>query len=218
MKTIKLIRTLSLSALLTAPLFACGGPESGAGESPDELESQDEAVIIAPALDMCRIAAADVTQTLTALDDEDRVTSGSLAYGSRTGCTRFVADFSVLNSASPATANTNDFLADGTVLGTFEGLSAANCAATRVNITRYRRAVGATGFTAETSAIYVGSYSAPGPGVFGGCFAVLSSGNQAILHEPNPAGTETYRVAVRATRNGTVLPVEASIGFVTIPH
>lgn len=218
MKTIELIRTLSLTALLTAPLFACGGPESGVGESPDELESQDEAVVVTPALDMCRIATADSSQTLTASEDDDRVTSGSLAYGSRTGCTRFVADFHVLATASPATANTNDFLADGTVLNTFESLSAANCAATRVNITRYRRAVGASGFTVDTSATYVGSYSSPGPGVFGGCFAVLSSGSQAVFHEPNPAGTETYRIAVRATRNGTVLPVEASIRFISIPH
>jgi hypothetical protein len=218
MKTTELFRTLSLTVLVSAPLFACGGVESAPDEAPAGDEASDEAITIGPLLDLCRVAAADATATLSANDDSDRFTSGSLAYGSRSGCTRFVADFVVAPNAEPADNHgTMDFLADGTVLNGFGNLSAANCTATRVSVTRYRRTAGATSFVRESSATYSGAYTAPTATTFGGCYAVLDNGDQAAFHQPNPAGSETYRIAVRATRNNVVIPVEASIGFQIIP-
>jgi hypothetical protein len=218
MKTTELFRTLSLTVLLSAPLFACGGVESAPDEAPVGDEASDEAIIIGPLLDLCRVAAADATATLSANDDSDRFTSGSLAYGSRSGCTRFVADFVVAPNANPADNHgTMDFLAEGSVLNGFGNLSAAHCAATRVSVTRYRRAVGAASLVRESSATYSGAYTAPTATTFGGCYAVLESGDEAAYHQPNPAGPETYRIAVRATRNNVVVPVEASIAFQIIP-
>jgi len=170
-----------------------------------------------PLLDPCASAAANATATLTANDDEDVLNSGTTAYASNPKCTRFVADFHVLSGADPNDSHgTMTFdVAGGATSGAWEG-NKAKCESLKVNVSYYKKAAGAGSFAKITSAAFKGVW-ADGP-MFDMCNLVKTSGGDAPSGTPSAGGTETYRVAVRATLAGVVVPVTARIGFEIVPH
>jgi hypothetical protein len=167
-------------------------------------------------LDMCATAAANATATLAADDDDDILNSGTAAYASAAKCKRFVADFTVLANANPADNHgTQDFsIGGGITSNTWQGNKAV-CESVKVNLTIYKKGVGQTSFTKKTTAAYKGVW-ADGP-MFDMCNLTKTSGTNPPDGTPNASGSETWRVAVSATQNGTAVPVSARIAFDIIP-
>ena len=167
-------------------------------------------------LDPCASAAANASATLIADDDEDVLNSGNAAYASQK-CTRFVADFNVASNANPADSHgTLEFDLGGGITATAYQGSKALCEASKVNVTVYKKAVGASTFTKLTSAAYKGVWS--DGSLFKTCNLEKTSGTNPPSGTPNASGTETYRVAVRATQNNVAVPVSARIAFDIVPH
>jgi hypothetical protein len=166
-------------------------------------------------LDPCASAAANATATLIADDDDDVLNSGTAAYASQK-CTRFVADFNVAATANPADSHgTMEFDLAGGITATSWQSNKALCEASKVNVTVYKKAVGATKFSKLTSAAYKGVFS--DGGLFKMCNLEKTSGTNPPSGSPNASGQETYRVAVRATQNNVAVPVSARIAFDIIP-
>lgn len=219
MKTTELFARLTLSTLLSASLFACGGavPEAEAEES------GDEAITVGPVgtgpvvnVDACRSASADDTQWLGDNDAFDVSDSGSAAYASKASCPRYIVDFLVTPSTNPPSYYANEFQANAR---TFSMLtSQSDCENTVISVRRYRKSAGSSSLGLESTATYRGDFSPAPPGGFSVCSTILTAGDEAVWRTVSPLGTETYRLAVRATKNGVVVPVSASIGFRPQPH
>lgn len=167
-------------------------------------------------LDTCAIAAPNATATLSADDDDDVLNSGTAAYASALKCKRFVADFVVLSNANPADNHgTQEFNVGGGITSTAWQGNKTACEQVKINLTIYKKGVGQTSFTKQTSAAYKGVW-ADGP-MFDTCNLVKTSGSNPPVGTPNGSGSETWRVAVSATQNGTAVPVSARIAFEIIP-
>jgi hypothetical protein len=220
MKTIELFTRLNLSTVLSAALFACGGvePEGGADESGDDAitVSQVGTSPIPTAVDPCRTASADDTQLLGDNDAFDVSSSGSAAYGSKTSCPRHIVDFLVTPSTNPPQYYAQEFLADVQDFGQLA--SQSDCENTVISVRRYRKSALSSSLVLESTATYRGDFSPAPPGGFSVCSTILTAGDEAVWRTVSPLGTETYRLAVRATKNGVVVPVSASIGFRPQPH
>ena len=166
-------------------------------------------------VDQCAIATANATATLIADDNDDVLNSGSAAYASQK-CTRFVADFNVASNADPADSHgTKDFNLAGGITATAYQSNKTLCESSKVNVTVYKKALGAANFTKVTSAAYKGVWS--DGGLFKMCNLEKTSGTNPPTGTPNTSGQETYRVAVRATQNDVAVPVSARIAFQIIP-
>jgi hypothetical protein len=164
-------------------------------------------------LDPCRTAAADASATLGANEDAELLSSSGTGYsGSARACKRFIADFKVTADANPADSHgTLDF---GLAGGLKTDPTQATCAATELFVTTYEKVAGSSNFTQRTSAKYKGQWAS---GMFSSCNLVRVSGTNPPSDQPNPAGAETWRVAVRATVNGAAVPVQARIAFDIVP-
>jgi hypothetical protein len=127
-----------------------------------------------------------------------------------------VQDFTVLANANPADNHgTQDFsIGGGITSNTWQG-NKAICETVKVNVTIYKKGVGQTSFTKKTTAAYKGVW-ADGP-MFDMCNLTKTSGSNPPDGTPNAGGSETWRVAVSATQNGTAVPVSARIAFDIIP-
>lgn len=218
MKTIELFARLTLTAALSTALVACGGAPVEADES------GDDAITVGPVgtgpvvghADPCSVQSPDDVEVLSANDPFDIAESGDAAYANRSGCTRFIADFYVPPSASPPQFYARDFLVNAQ---TFPMLtSQSDCENTTITVRRYRRSASASSLALESTATYRGHYTPGGPGLFSVCSTVLTAGDEPVWRNVNPAGTEIYRIAVRATKNGTAVPVSAAIVFQAQPH
>ena len=220
MKTTELFARLTLSTLLSASLFACGGavPEAEAEES------GDEAITVGPVgtgpvvnVDACRSASADDTQWLGDNDAFDVSDSGSAAYASKASCPRYIVDFLVTPSTNPPSYYANEFQANAR---TFSMLtSQSDCENTVISVRRYRKSAGSSSLGLESTATYRGDFSpASSGGGFSVCTTILTAGDEPVWRTVSPLGTETYRLAVRATKNGVAVPVGAWIGFQAQPH
>jgi hypothetical protein len=164
-------------------------------------------------LDLCRIAGADATTTLGADDDVDTLGSGNASYAEGLGCPRFVADFKVLPGAKPASNALGPlFQLSGGPTSTQYQSSAATCDSLRVGLRVYKKAADASAFESVASATYRGSWADATPLTLGGC-SLVRSGKEAPAVAPNPAGTDTWRVAVDASIAGRLAPVTAKIAF-----
>jgi hypothetical protein len=167
-------------------------------------------------IDPCRTIAADGSATLGPEEDRETLVSSGIAYDSpgRT-CKRFVADYKVLPDANPADGHgTLEFKKFGDFNVT---VSQGNCEASVLWITTYEKAVGQTSFAQRSSAKYQGKWSGGGGLGFAGCSMAKVSGTDAGGDQPNPAGTEIWRVAVRGTMFGTPVPVKSMLEFVVVP-
>lgn len=221
MKTIELFTRLTLSTLLSASLWACGGvePDAAADESGEDAVtvSQVGTAPIPSAVDPCRSASADDTQLLGDNDPFDVSSSGGAAYGSKTSCPRHIVDFLVTPSTNPPQYYAQEFLADVQDFGQLT--SQSDCENTVISVRRYRKSALSSSLVLESTATYRGDFSpAPAGGGFSVCSTILTAGDEAVWRTVSPLGTETYRLAVRATKNGVVVPVSASIGFRPQPH
>lgn len=164
-------------------------------------------------LDPCRTASADASATLGADEDAEVLSSSGSGYGaSGRTCKRFVADFVVTSDANPADKHgVLDFDLGGALK---TAPTQSTCANTELFVTTYEKVAGASSFVQRTSARYKGQWSS---GMFSMCNLVRVSGTNPPSDQPNPAGNETWRVAVRATVGGAAVPVQARIGFRIIP-
>jgi hypothetical protein len=190
-------------SLLTAPLQPTAQPAPGLQPAvPVPIQS-------------CSTIAADKSATLTANDMEDVLTSTGTAYSSRASCNRFVADFIVLSSATPGTQFSDGwFKVGGGLIGQ---TTAATCEGAKVDVRVYRKALGASSFSSYSNVVLEGDWIDSAEG-FDSCSWKIKSGAFGAAAEPNNGGSETYRVAVKATSNGVVKPVEARIRFNDVPH
>jgi hypothetical protein len=164
----------------------------------------------------CATMAADKSATLTANDMEDVLTSTGTAYSTRATCNRFVADFIVLSSATPGTQFSDGwFKVAGGLIG--QSNSAATCEGIKVDMRVYKKALGATHFTSYSNVVLEGDWIDSNGG-FDTCNWKVKSGALGAAAEPNNGGSETYRVAVKASSGGVAKPVEAKIRFNDVPH
>lgn len=211
MKTIKL---LSLTAaLLAAPLVACGGPE-GAGL--DEA-SEDPAIGVIAQPSDCGSISADATATLSSGERFETLTSAGTAYGNRSGCPRFVADFRIQANINGPSGYYDDFLVDGGSTGMALGVSRSACEARLKYVQRFRRAWNQIGFSLENYGVYRGSWSAGIAPISNICQWVLISGDEASYHDASNTGTDVYRIAVAEYHNGSEVQVSARASMHQVP-
>lgn len=163
-------------------------------------------------LDPCAGGNADASATLGADVDFRVLNSGGIAYASGRGCNRFVADFTVPSNANPA--DNHGILTYDMGGGFTSTPSQAACAASALEVTTYEKAAGSNTFVKRTTAKYKGVW---GSGLFQSCNFQKTSGQNPGTDTPNAAGTEVWRVTVRATHNGVAKPVTARIGFQIVP-
>lgn len=182
---------------------------------PQPTQIQPGAVNPGIVLDYCAKAAPNATATLAADDDDDVLNSGTAAYAT-SQCKRFLADFVVLSTANPADSHgTQEFSIGGGITSTAYQGNKTSCEQVKVNLTIYKKGVGQTSFAKQSTAAYKGVW-ADGP-MFDTCNLVKTSGTNPPDGTPNAGGSETWRVAVSATQNGTAVPVSARIAFDIIP-
>lgn len=202
-----------MNALIALPialaLVSNAGPTPAASDTSPAVAKATPRVVMDP----CRIASADASATLGANEDAELLTSTS-GYGARARtCRRFIADFTVTADANPKSKHgVLDFDLGG---GLKTEPNQQTCANTELFVTTYEKVVGSSTFAQRTSARYKGQWA--GGGLFNMCNLVRVSGTNPLSDQPNPAGSETWRVAVRATVNGAVVPVQARIGFKIVP-
>lgn len=175
-------------------------------------------------VDPCTTAAADAQATLGSDNDADVVQYYGTGYYdvSRT-CRRYIADFSVPPNANPAGYLELNFSLHGAAAADSLPSDKSSCDALKVNTLFYKKASGQTKFTKIGTNEYVGKWTAYAPdpsqlfGPGGKCELVYKSGTSPT-GAPNAAGTDVYRVAVRALSGGA-RAVQASIMFImTPPH
>jgi hypothetical protein len=175
-------------------------------------------------LDACIAAPADGTAELIAQDDGDELSYNGGGYAASTRkCKRFVADFKVLASASPA----SKYGVHNLQLGagpTTTNLSKANCPNLKVTVVGYKKTTGS--FTKFGSSTWVGNWIEPQEGVFNtGCQLKRVSASPSSMHwskslpdqTHNQSATETFRVTVSAMVGTTPLTVKAGISFEQVP-
>jgi hypothetical protein len=191
-------------SLLTAPLQPSAQPAPGLSPGMGQVPIQS-----------CSTIAADKSATLTASDMEDVLTSTGTSYSSRASCNRFVADFIVLSSATPGTQFSDGWfkLAGGLISQT----TASTCEGAKVDVRVYKKALGASNFASYSNLVLEGDWIDTDGG-FDMCNWKVKSGAYGAASEPNNGGTETYRVAVKASIGGTAKPVEARIRFNDVAH
>jgi len=166
-------------------------------------------------LDHCANATANATATLIANDDDDMLNSGTAAYANQS-CNRFIADFNVAATADPADKHgTDTFDLMGGITATTWQSNKTVCESAKVSVSVYKKGVGAATFAKLTSANYTGVWHEGG--LFKMCVMEKTSGTNPPEGTPNASGTETYRVAVRATQNNVAVPVSARIAFEIVP-
>ncbi|HET6584968.1 MAG TPA: hypothetical protein VFG69_16040 [Nannocystaceae bacterium] len=192
-------------SLLTAPLQPTAQP----------APTLKPGVHVPTPIQSCSTIAADKSSTLTANDMEDVLTSTGTSYASRTACNRFVADFIVLSSASPGTQFSDGWFKVGGGLMGQE--TASTCEGARVDMRVYKKALGASSFASYSNIVLEGDWH-DSPTGFDSCSWKVVSGAVGAAAEPNNGGTETYRVAVKASIGGVAKPVEARIRFNDVPH
>jgi hypothetical protein len=164
-------------------------------------------------IDPCSIGAADGSATLGADVDSRELFSSGIAYSTKSGCTRFVADFNVPSDANPASKYGVLEFDMGGGFASDPG-QPSSCTGTVLSVTTYEKVAGATGFAKRTTATYKGKWSS---GMFSSCSFVKSSGANPPTDTPNAAGAEVWRVAVSAKHNGVAKPVVARIAFKQVP-
>lgn len=200
------IASTLLVSLLTAPLQPSAQP----------APSLQPGVNPPVQMQTCSTMAADKSATLTASDMEDVLTSTGTAYSSRATCNRFVADFIVLSSATPGTQFSDGwFKVGGGLIG--QSTSAATCEGVKVDVRVYKKALGASSFSSYSNVVLEGDWI-DSPNGFDTCNWKVMSGALGAAAEPNDGGTETYRVAVKASIGGVAKAVEAKIRFNDVPH
>lgn len=202
-----------MNALIALPialaLLSTGDPAPAVSSTSGTITKASPRIL----LDPCRTASADGSATLGPDEDAEVLSSGGTGYnGSARTCKRFIADFVVASDANPASKHgILDFDLAG---GLKNEPTQQSCAGTELFVTTYEKVAGSSSFTQRTSARYKGQWSS---GMFSMCNLVRVSGTNPPSDQPNPAGQETWRVAVRATVNGAAVPVQARIGFRIVP-
>lgn len=165
---------------------------------------------------------ADAQATLGSDNDANVVQYyGTGYYDISRSCRRYVADFSVLPTANPAGYLELNFSLHGATAADTSPSDKTSCEALKVNTLFYKKASGQAKFTKIGTNEYVGKWTAypPDPtqlfGPGGKCDLIYKSGTQPT-GTPNAAGTDVYRVAVRALSGGP-RAVQASIMFIMTP-
>lgn len=164
-------------------------------------------------IDACAIGSADASATLGADVDFRELASNGTAYSSKSGCKRFVADFTVPSNANPADNHGITTFNLGGMFAVDPGMP-STCNATELMVTTYEKVAGSNSFVKRTSAKYQGQWS---QGMFSSCSFVKVWGTDPPSDTPNAAGTEVWRVAVSATHDGAPKAVKARIAFQIIP-
>lgn len=195
-----LFANLSLTA---APASSSDLPPVSRHENPGMARAQ-----------ICHNIAADSSAVLSNQDGGDTLASNGIAYANRETCDRFVADFRVAANASPDTSYSDGKFKVGGRMRLASPIS--DCEGTRVDVRVYKKARGASSFATYANYVLQGDWVEP-PGGISRCDWTVVSGSLAADAEPNDAGTETYRVAVKASKNGVAKPVDGWIRFNVIP-
>ena len=169
--------------------------------------------------------AATAASTLTLAAGQASVESQSpVNYGTDT-CNRYVVDINVASNSTPGPGYTNQFTIFGVESsdnGISTGVSQQECASFHVDVAYYKKANGAAAFTQIGTARFNGSWvgaNVPPPG-FGAnsCHLTPAANNNvpAAMTRPS-AGTDVYRVAVRAYTSSSLRRVKAGANRVQNP-
>lgn len=190
-------------------LLSLAGPGN-----PQPTRIEPGAVNPAILVDACRTAAADKSATLGAEQDSATLSSTGTGYAaSGRACKRFIADFNVLAGANPADNHgTLEFDVSG---GPTASLGQNNCTGTELIVVTYEKVPGSSAFVQRTTAKYKAVWH--DTDMFDTCDLERVTGTNPPSDTPDPSGTEVWRVAVSASRNGTPLPVTARLAFDIIP-
>ncbi len=168
-------------------------------------------------VDPCGTGVADASATLGAdVDSRELVSTGTPTgnqYWLKSGCKRFVADFTVPANANPASMHGILTFDLGGMFSVDPG-QASSCNTAELSVATFEKVAGANNFVKRTSAKYKGHWSS---GMFQMCNFVKVSGSNPPSDTPNADGTEIWRVAVSGTNNGASMHVKARIGFQQIP-
>ncbi|MBC8067810.1 MAG: hypothetical protein IAG13_05700 [Deltaproteobacteria bacterium] len=196
------------STLLAANLSLLTAPQPSTAERPQVVPNTGPY----PTTRICHSIAADKTAVLSDNDDGDRLKSTGTSYASRASCDRFVADFRVLPGANAQAARMEGSFR---VAGDLDAaITSPDCDGVRVDVRVYKKAHGTTAFATYSHHVLEGEHLFVEGIPF--CKWTVVDGAPGAEAMPNGAGTETYRVSVKASKNGAARPVVAWIRFIPI--
>lgn len=214
----------ALAPILAALLVLPGAPaRPTAGHTTAAPSARPSGIDASPTVQLhpCTTAPADASATLVPFHQSAFVSSSGIAYGAPTrDCRRFIAELHVPHDAKGPTgglAGSTSYYNVYGALGAMPGSESA-CVTTKLAMHIYHKAAGKNAFALHSTAKYVGTWNANAGPLAPKCSIKLVEGGPLPQVEPNPAGAETWRLLVDASRGNTPLGVTATAAFEVIPY